>query len=176
MAFVNPEQIIKSFEIEPGMAAADFGAGSGHYVFLLARLVRDSGVVYAVDVQKELLDKIRNRAKEEGAENIETVWADLEKPDGSRLAENSLDFIIMSNLLFQLEDKEAAVKEAFRVLKSGGKAAVIDWSESFGGLGPRNEDLLDRRECEKMFLESGFILDKEFAAGDNHYGFLFRKP
>ncbi len=177
MAFVKPEEIVKKyFEILPGMAVADFGAGSGYYTFAAAELVKDSGVVYAVDIQKDLLEKIKNRAEEDGLKNVEIVWADLDKPEGSRLAENSIDFAIISNLLFQAEDKEAIVKEAFRVLKSGGRAVVIDWSEAFGGLGPKQEDLLAKQRCEKMFLESGFVLEKEFEAGEHHYGVIFKKP
>ncbi len=176
MAFVRPEEIVKKyFGLRAGDVAADFGAGSGHYVFPVAKIVRDSGVVYAVDIQKDLLEKIKSRAHEEGLKNVEIVWSDLDKPEGSRLAEGSADLIIISNLLFQVENKEEVVKEAFRALKKGGRAAVIDWSDSFGGLGPRKEDVMDKEECKKLFLENGFVLNDEFDAGAHHYGFIFKK-
>ncbi|NOY35365.1 MAG: class I SAM-dependent methyltransferase [bacterium] len=177
MAFVNPEEIIKKhFNLQPGMAVADFGAGSGYYTLAAAEIVGDSGVVYAVDIQKDLLEKIKSRAEDEGLKTVEIVWADLDKPEGSRIAENSLDFVIISNVLFQAENKAALATEAFRVLKSGGIAGVIDWSESFGGLGPRPEDVLSKQDCEKLFLEAGFTVEKDFEAGEHHYGFLFKKP
>ena len=177
MAFVNPEEIVKKrFNLQPGMAVADFGAGSGYYTLAAAEIVSDSGVVYAVDIQKDLLEKIKTRAEDEGLKNVEIIWADLDRPEGSRIAENSLDFVVISNILFQTENKPAVAREAFRVLKSGGAAGVIDWSESFGGLGPRPEDVLKRQDCEKLFLEAGFAVEKDFEAGEHHYGFLFRKP
>jgi len=179
MAFVNPEEVVKKhFNLQPGMVVADFGAGSGYYTLASARIVgeSDSGVVYAVDIQKDLLEKIKSRAEEEGLKNVEIVWADLDKPEGSRIAADSLDFVVISNILFQTENKRAVAREAFHVLKSGGIAGVIDWSESFGGLGPRPEDVVGKQDCEKLFLEAGFTMEKEFEAGEHHYGFLFKKP
>jgi len=176
MAFIKPEEIVrKNFGIQPGMAVADFGAGSGHYTFAVAENFGDSGVVYAIDVQKDLLEKIKSRAEEDGLKGVEIIWADLDKEEGSRLAGDSLDFAIISNLLFQSENKPAVAKEVWRTLKSGGRAGVVDWSESFGGLGPKPEDIFSKQECEKLFLETGFILEKEFEAGEHHYGLIFKK-
>ena len=157
------------------MTVADFGAGSGHYTLAIAKIVGNSGVVYAVDVQQDLLARIKSHAQKEDLKNVEIIWADLDKSEGSRLTESSVDFIVISNLLFQTEDKEAVIKEASRVLKSGGKIAVIDWSDSFGGLGPKREDIIDKESCKKIFLETGLILNKEFEAGEHHYGFIFKK-
>ncbi len=176
MAFVKPEEIVKKyFHLQPGMVVADFGAGSGFYTLAAAEAVGDSGKVYAVDIQKDLIEKIKSRAEDEGLKNVEIVWADLEKEEGSKFAENSIDFIIISNILFQVPDKVSVVNEAFRVLKNGGELAVLDWSESFGGLGPRPENVFTREACEKIFLEGGFVLDEEFEAGEHHYGVIFKK-
>lgn len=174
--FARPEEIVKKyFDLQPGMIVADFGAGSGHYTLAAAKIAGDSGKVYAIDVQKDLLERIKSHSEEEGLKNVEIIWADLDKPDGSGLSEESVDFVIISNLLFQVEDKNAAAKEAFRVLKKGGRAAVIDWSDSFGGTGPHSEKVFSKQECEKIFLETRFVLDDEFEAGEHHYGFIFKK-
>lgn len=158
------------------MTVADFGSGSGHYVLETARRIGNTGTVYAVDIQKNLLEKIKTEAGKNNLTNVEIVWADLEGPEGSRLASGAVDFLVISNILFQLRDKIGLAREASRVLKSGGRAAVIDWSESgTGGLGPAPSAVVAQKEAERIFTQEGFTEEREFPAGSNHYGLIFRK-
>jgi len=53
---------------------------------------------------------------------------------------------------------------------------VVDWKDSFGGLGPKEEDVLKADECRALFLQKGLILENEFEPGGHHYGFIFKKP
>lgn len=174
--FVSPEQVIKSIGVTLGMQVADFGSGPGFYSIPLAKTVGPNGRVYALDVQKNMLELVRSKARLERLLNVMTMWADLEKPGGSQLAENTMDFVIISNILFQSEDKNKMLAEAFRILKSGGKVAVIEWDSSAGGAGPKPEMVVKREQAEKLLADAGFRREKEFYAGDNHYGLLYAKP
>lgn len=157
------------------MKVADFGAGSGAYVLAIAAQLENSGKVYAVDIQKDLLRRIHNEAAKHGYTNVEILWGDLEAPQGSKLADKSLDLVVISNLLFQLEDKRAVFEEGKRILKSGGRLAVIDWSDRFGGMGPTSNDVVTKEAALTLARESGLTFQKEFPAGKHHYGLVFRK-
>jgi len=174
--FINPEEIIKNFEVRPGMTAADFGSGSGHYVLTIAKKMNNTGIVYAIDIQKNLLEKIKSEAVKQHLSNVDIIWADIEGKEGTKLANGILDFAVASNILFQIGDKEALAKEIKRTLKSGGRAAVIDWSASFGGTGPSPKAVMPKKEAERIFIQEGFLEEREFPAGDNHYGIIFKKP
>lgn len=162
--------------IKYGMQVADFGSGTGFYTVPLARAVGPSGKVYALDAQPEMLELTRSKARESRLLNIAAMRVDLESPRGSKLAENTMDFVLISNILFQAEDKPALLKEAFRILKNGGEVAVIEWSSFGSAAGPRTEKIVPREAAEKLLDDSGFKRIKEFNAGDNHYGLLYGKP
>lgn len=174
--FIKPEEIIKNFEIRQGMVVADFGSGSGHYVLAAAKKMNNSGVVYAIDIQKNLLEAVKSEASKQHLSNVEIIWADIESKEGTKLASGTLDFAIASNILFQIGDKTALAKEIFRTLKSGGRAAIVDWSASFGGAGPAPKAVVLKNEAERIFIQEGFFEEREFPAGDNHYGIIFKKP
>lgn len=176
MPFVSPEQVIRSAGVKHGAQAADFGSGAGFYALALARAVGPSGRVYALDVQKEMLELVRSKARAAHFLNIVTMIADLERPRGSKLAENSMDHVVISNILFQTEDRPAILKEAFRILKSGGAVVLVEWSTLGRGSGPRAEKIVPRETAENLLNEAGFRRDREFYAGDNHYGLIYTKP
>lgn len=157
------------------MKIADFGAGSGAYVIAIAEHLENSGRVYAVDIQKDLLRRIHTEAVKRGFKNVEIVWGDLEMPEGSKIADASLDLVLISNLLFQVEDKQAVIEEGKRVIKPGGRLAIIDWSESFGGMGPIKTAVVTKEEVLALARESSLVFQKEFRAGAHHYGLVFRK-
>lgn len=173
--FVKPEEVIKNIGLEPGMVVADFGAGSGHYSIAAAKIVRKTGKVYSIDIQKELLNAIKSTAAINNLSNIEIIWSDLEIPEGSRLASGSVDVVIISNILFQVGNKEAVAKEAYRIAKDDGKTAVIEWSAESGKTGPPLESRISKSDCLDLFAKNGFNPEKEFIAGENHYGLLFKK-
>ncbi len=174
--FVSPAKVIDALGIRPSMAVADFGCGSGHYTIEAARLVGRSGKVYAVDIQKDMLGYVRSRAESENLSNIETIWTDLEKPNATRLKDESVDVAIISNIFFQAENKKQIIKEARRILKSGGRAGIIEWDiEKEKDFGPPIEQRISPQDAKAIFGEAGFILEKEFNPGEHHYGLTFIK-
>ncbi|MFY9462463.1 MAG: methyltransferase domain-containing protein [Candidatus Sungiibacteriota bacterium] len=173
--FLHPERTIGRLDVKKGMTVADFGAGSGFFTIALARLVGESGKVYAIDIQKFSLDLIKSKAHIENLLNIETVWADLELPQGSHLPAESVDLVVISNILFQSEKKLEVMREAYRVLKPQGRIAVIEWDETPFAGGPPAEMRIAKRAAQSLLGQAGFILDREFEAGSHHYGLLYRK-
>jgi ubiquinone/menaquinone biosynthesis C-methylase UbiE len=172
--FAHPPRNVGALGIEPGMHVADFGSGSGAYVHLIAERLAHSGHVYAVDIQKDLLQRTKNDATRRGFKNVEVIWSDLEHPGASKIADRKLDLVLISNLLFQLENKKAVLAEAWRILKPTGRLAIIDWRESFGGMGPIRQDVVDKDTALEIASSAGFELLREFPAGAHHYGLIFR--
>jgi ubiquinone/menaquinone biosynthesis C-methylase UbiE len=156
------------------MKVADFGAGSGAYVHAIADELAGSGTVYAIDVQKDLLRRIKNDALKRGSHNVEVVWADIEKPGASKIKEHALDLVLISNLLFQIQNHKIPFIEAHRILKKGGRLALIDWSDSYGGIGPIKSHVVSKHEALSLAKHAGFELAREFSAGAHHYGLIFR--
>ena len=175
MAFLNPEGVIKAIGVDTGMTVADFGSGPGFYTIPLARAVGPTGKVYALDVQKSTLDVLKSKAKEARLLNISPIWADLDSPGGAHLADAAIHVVLISNILFQTDHKKEMLAEAFRILESKGRIALIDWAFSAKG-GPTADRVVKRVEAERLLEEAGFRHLNEFSAGDAHYGLLYQKP
>ena len=175
-SFAHPARNIVGIGITPGMKVADFGSGSGAYVLAIAKTLCNSGHVYAIDVQRDLLQRIKNESHKHGLKNVEVLWGDLESPGGSKIADGALDVVLISNLLFQVAEKGVVLGEAFRTLKAQGRLVIIDWSDSFRGVGPQPEDVVNKETALSLAVKTGFRFEKEFPAGAHHYGLIFRKP
>lgn len=173
--FSDPQHNIEQFMLGEGMHVADLGAGSGAYTLAAGRAVGSGGRVYAVEVQKDLLPRIKNILKTERVYNVEVIWGDVEHLGGTKIRDLLLDAAIVGNVLFQIEDKKIFVDEVRRILKPKGKVLVVDWQESFGGLGPAPGAVFAQRAARELFEKSGFTFEKEISAGDHHYGMIFRK-
>lgn len=174
--FLDPKRIVTLFELKPGDHVADFGAGHGYFTIAMAHAVGGDGKIYAIDIQKTVLEIIRARARLEYLLNIEYIWADLDQPGGSRIKEGFLDFVIITNVLFQAEQKQILASEAFRVLRSGGRIAVVEWDTNPTPMGPPPDFRIPKEQAIGLFQEAGFTSYHEFAAGAHHYGILFKKP
>ena len=172
--FSNPDQNIAEFGIGEGMKVADLGAGAGFYSIAAARKVGNSGFVYAVEVQKTLVDKIKSNAIAEGIHNIEAIWGNIEKIGGTKLREAMADRVIVSNVLFQIEqkDRDNFCLEAKRITKPGGKILIIDWN-AVTPLGPK--EFITKAAAQSLFEKAGFKYEREFDAGDHHYGLVMTR-
>ena len=176
MTFSDPVHNIDQLGIPEGAVVADFGAGSGFYSIAAAKKVGQDGAVYAIDIQDNLLARIKDHATTEGmGGRIRTIHGDLDVLGGSKLDDTVCDRVIIANVLFQAEDKEIFLKEAYRVMKNQGKGLIVDWQDSFGGLGPAADHVLSEVTARDLAAQAGFEVLENISAGAHHYGFIVRK-
>lgn len=173
--FSDPEKNVPYFGLREGARVADFGAGSGAYTLEMAKRVGHTGIIYAVEVQKELLDRLANEAKQKRVTNIKYLWGDVDKLGGSKLQDGSVDAVLLANILFQSEQKYSIFLEAKRVLKAEGKLIVIDWTDSFSNLGPNTEKIIKPEQVKEIATQAGLEFTENFPAGAHHYGLIFAK-
>ncbi len=175
MHFADPSKNVQELGLRPGMIVADMGAGSGFYSLEAAQAVGKEGIVYAIDIQKELLLKLSKEAALRHLSNIEIICGDVEAVSGTKLKDACVDALIISNILFQTEKKNALLTEAYRILKPGGSVLFVEWSDSFDGLGPQQKDIVSPEAAQALFAAAGFVSMRRFKAGAHHYGFLVLK-
>jgi ubiquinone/menaquinone biosynthesis C-methylase UbiE len=176
MDFVDPHATLLQLGLKDGMKVGDFGCGSGHYALAASAMVGQEGRVYAIDVQEDMLTRLKDDAAKRNARNIDFIWGDIETPGGTKLKDGALDAAILSNTCFQLDDKQGAIEEVKRVMRVGALALLVEWSGAHGGMGPAKERVLLPKDAESLFLSAGFEKAKEFSAGPHHYAVVFRKP
>ena len=161
-SFLDPIEILDRLNLKPDMLAADFGSGHGIFTFLLAEKLKD-GLVYAIDVQKSALSVLNSSIVSNKTNNIQIIHSNLEAKNGSQLQDSFLDLVLLINVLFQTENKDAIINEAKRALKKEGNLLVLE-----------NEKLIIPREFKKMAEEIGFSVKKHFKIGD-YFGMVFEK-
>lgn len=170
--FLDPEDIIAQMGVIAGNVVVDFGCGPGYFSIPFAKAVGEDGLVYALDVLPQVLETVIGKAKNAGIVNIITKRVNLEKENGTKLEENSADWVILKDVLFQNQKKEIVIAEAYRILKKSGKVIVIEWIKKESVVGPEQEIRISQIDLEKMFHRNAFIVEKSIKAGDFHYAFI----
>ena len=171
--FTDPAKNLKQFGLREDMIVADLGAGTGYYSIPLAQMV-PNGKVYAIEIQKDFLTTIKNKAKDAHLNNIEFLWGNIEKNGGTNIKDGILDAVVISDVLFQIENKERFIEEIKRILKSAGKILLIDWLDGLPPVGSGSVKIFDKEKARTLFEASGFSYDREIKVGEYHYGMILK--
>lgn len=133
----KPDQIMDALNIADGSRVADIGAGAGWFTIRLARRVGPRGVVYAQDVQREMLEAIRRRVAKEGLENVETRLGMDSNPN---LPASALDAVLVVDVYPEVEDPITLLKNLGGALKPNGRIGIVNYRPGRGGPGPAPEE------------------------------------
>lgn len=173
--FANPDEVIGQLEIKKGMRVADFGCGAGYFSLAAAKTVGGGGVVYALDVLPAKLESVESQAKSMGLTNINIQRVNLEKRGGAKLSDDTVDWVIMKDMLFQNQNKQMIIEEARRVLKPKGRLLIIEWKPEDVSIGPDVKMRISKEATIETALLGKLCFLKEIEAGSFHYGLIFSK-
>ncbi len=169
---IDPGKLVQRMKLREGMSVGDVGSGIGYYALVVAKIVGDEGHVYAIDAQEDVLHRLLHNAQEQHIKNIETIWGDIEKPFGTKLKDKVFDAVIFSNILFQLEDTQEALKELKRITKIGGTLLFVEWVPTDSSIGPSLQDSISEEVAVSLLKEVGFQTQQQFAVGAYHYAII----
>lgn len=175
IGFLNPQKIISSLEILPGMKIAHFGCGTGFFTFPIAEKIGENGTIYALDILEQKLEVIKSQAKLTGFHNIIAKRVNLEKKEGSNIEKESIDWVIIVNMLYQNSNKSHIIREAKRILKKDGHILLIDWNHLSNSIGPEKRSRVSKEELIKIARKHLLGIQKEIAVGDFHFGLILIK-
>lgn len=173
---IDPQLLFEKAHIQPGMHVGDFGCGqTGHIVFPCAKILGKKGVMYAVDVMKDVLEQIEKRGRSNAFLNIHTVWSDLEKVGHTAIPPSSLDVAFLVNTLVQIQDKKAALDEVNRTLKDKARLVIVDWAKKGMSFGPKDEAFINFEEIKTWATQNNFVVQEVFDMGRFHHGMVLYK-
>ncbi|HRE88659.1 MAG TPA: class I SAM-dependent methyltransferase [Myxococcota bacterium] len=125
-AWQRPDEVLRAMDLEPSMAVADVGAGTGYFALRLARVL-PRGEVIAIDLEPEMLRFLAERAQREGLTNLRTLQGNAV---ASGLDANSVDRILIVNVWHHLADRVAYARDLAAALKPGGRLFIVDFQLS----------------------------------------------
>lgn len=172
--FFEPLEILTAFGIGRETAhVVEFGCGFGTFTITAAKLI--AGTTFALDIEPDLIELVREKCRQENVANVRLLLRDFVS-SGTGLPDNSMDAALLFNILHH-EAPVAVLREAHRILKSNGIAAVIHWNyDSTTPRGPAMEIRPRPEQCIEWGKEAGFTFDENERIDFRpyHFGLLFR--
>ena len=168
----RPDQVMDAMGIADASVVADIGAGSGWFTIRLARRVGPQGVVYAEDVQPEMINAITRRVQREGLNNVRPVLGQNSDP---RLRAGSFDAILVVDAYHEVEDRVTMLANLARALKPQGRIGVVDFKLDGTGPGPSIEERVSPDVVVKDAAKAGLRLVRQEPFLPYQYFLIFGK-
>jgi len=149
----SAEEMREQLGLEPGMVVCDMGAGNGYHSLPMAEMVGEEGMVWAVDIQPQMLQMLRERAAAEGVENVKTVLGELHDP---RLPEGVFDLIVLVDVYHEFSHPEQMLAGMRAALKEGGRMVLVEYRAEDETVPIKPEHKMSKEQIEKEMVGNGF--------------------
>jgi ubiquinone/menaquinone biosynthesis C-methylase UbiE len=123
----STNRAIKLLGLTQGMVVADIGAGSGYFTLPMAKLVRPGGRVYAVDIQRRMLDIIAKKLEKQKKDPLDNVTLILGEADDPKLPAESIDVALMVDVYHELHQPQAVLEAIRTALKPTGRLILLEY-------------------------------------------------
>ena len=163
-----PSRVIEALALSPRMSVADIGAGTGYFSVRLAKAI-PAGTVYAVDVERSMLEHIRKRASTEGLKNVVTVRASGGSPNLPR----PVYVVMVVDTYHHLPNRPTYFRELGKSLVTGGRVAIIDFRKD-SPEGPPPEFRFEADQIISEMKQAGYRLDAKHDFLPRQHFLVFR--
>lgn len=153
------KRLLEELHVRPGQVICDMGCGNGFYTLELAQLTGARGKVYAVDVQEEMLDILRRRARQARLENIVPVHGSVADPG---LAENAFDLVLMVDVYHEFSQPREMLQEIRASLKPTGLVALAEFRAEDPEVPIKPLHKMSKKQIRKEFGAGGLKLVRQF--------------
>jgi ubiquinone/menaquinone biosynthesis C-methylase UbiE len=165
-----PDQILSLLEIDMDHSVLDLGAGTGYFSLPAAGLT--AGTVYALDVEPQMLELLKQRAQDGRVNNIKLLQGAIEEIP---MENDKADRVIASLVLHEVEPLSKGLQEIRRVLKPAGRCLCLEWEKKPMEQGPPLEHRIHSDEMKKSFEENGFTILTVTFPTESHYIIVAQK-
>jgi ubiquinone/menaquinone biosynthesis C-methylase UbiE len=169
----QPERVMDALAIADGARVADVGAGGGWFTVRLAHRVGPNGVVFAEDIQPEMIDAIDRRVRREQLANVQTVLGTSTDP----MLPDDLQAVLIVDAYPQFDEPVLMLREVAAALAPNGRLGIVDFTkEGAGGPGPPIADRLDPEQIIRDAVRAGLTLERHETFLRYQYLLVFVKP
>jgi ubiquinone/menaquinone biosynthesis C-methylase UbiE len=151
--------LLAALKIAPGATVCDMGCGNGFYTLRIAKLVGDHGTVVAVDIQREMLELLKERAAAEKVSNIRPVLGTVVDP---KLPESSMDLVLLVDVYHEFSHPAQMLAAIRKSLKPTGRVALVEFRAEDPDVPIKPLHKMSKAQIMKEFPANGFKLVEEF--------------
>ncbi len=171
--FFDPRKVLAMLGIDKQTTdVVEFGCGYGTFTIPAAKVIK--GKIYAFDIEPKMIEMTKNEAGKQGIWNLAAVVRDF-MVDGTGLKPESVDYAMLFNIL-HLENPTALLREAYRILKAGGRLGIIHWNyDSTTPRGPSMDIRPKPEQCIQWAEKAGFCEPVQYDLKPYHYGIILIK-
>ncbi len=171
--FFDPAGILAVMEMDDYVVdAVEFGCGYGTFTIPAAKII--GGTIHAFDIEEEMVSATKKAAEKEGLKNINAVLRDF-IAEGAGLKAESVDYAMLFHIL-HIDAPETMLREAWRVLRPGGKLGIIHWNYDVSTpRGPSMDIRPKPGQCIQWAQKCGFSHPRHYDLKPYHYGIVMRK-
>ncbi|WP_408956148.1 class I SAM-dependent methyltransferase [Natroniella sp. ANB-PHB2] len=166
------KETLKKLLLEKGDDVADIGCGIGYFTIPAAKLITEEATIYGVDTSKQMLNELEKRVTKQGLTNIKLVNGEEYQ---ANIPNNSIDFILISNVIHEIDDQDRFLANYLKKLKIEGKLAIIDFKKKENTIGPPLKDRISQQELLNTLDNHSLNVIKNISLNNQQYGIIAKK-